>query len=167
MANEVSVTIMGRVGAEPTLHVAEGKKPYVRLPLATSTRIRRDGEWIDGPTQWYDLKAWDELAHNIAASLHKGTPVVVHGELKIEEYTNDAGILGRRMTVIVEAIGPNLRFVQAQTLKVRRSEEPGAGAIADGELAEGALADGASAGDSLIAEDADDHAWAPGEPALN
>ena len=36
---------------------------------------------------WLKVKAWRDLAHNIAASVHVGEPVVVVGRLRTQTYT--------------------------------------------------------------------------------
>ena len=38
---------------------------------------------------WLNVKAWRDLAHNIAASVHVGEPVVVVGRLRMHSYTVD------------------------------------------------------------------------------
>lgn len=124
MANETYVTLTGRLGADPVLYLPEGKKPFVRVPLATSTRVREGEEWVDGHTSWYELKAWEELARNIAASLTKGTSVVVHGELRIVLSKGDDGVVYKKAEINIESIGANLRHAQTQTIRVRYDDTP-------------------------------------------
>lgn len=148
MANDIQVTISGRAGADPVLVVSEGKRDYARFPLATNSRRRNAGNWEDGPTQWYEVKTWGSLARNVAASIHKGTPIIVSGDLLIEEYQAENGPLVRRPVIHAESIGPNLRLTQAQIIKVHHqtsgssSESAGSPAESDvsslGQIAEGA-----------------------------
>lgn len=125
MASETEVTVRGRLGANPELQVNEGKKPWLRLRVATNKRVRVTDGWEDGPTSWYDVKIWDDFARNVAESLRKGDAVIVQGELRIEEYTNANGITFRSPVIHAHAIGPDLRATTARLTKVNRGEAEG------------------------------------------
>jgi single-strand DNA-binding protein len=125
MASETEVTVRGRLGANPELQVNEGKKPWLRLRVATNKRVRVAEGWEDGPTSWYDVKIWDDFARNVAESLHKGDAVIVQGELRIEEYTNGNGITFRSPVIHAQAFGPDLRGTTARLTRVNRSEPEG------------------------------------------
>ncbi|MFV0426425.1 MAG: single-stranded DNA-binding protein [Beutenbergiaceae bacterium] len=152
MVSETEVTVRGRIGNHPELQSVTGKKPWLRLRLATNRRMRVADGWVDGPTSWYDVKLWDAFAQNVAQSLRKGDAVLVQGSLFIEEYLNDAGVTLRNPVIHAHALGPDLRQATAQVARVNRSapasgDEAGAGSRpgADTDRGEGADADGKGA----------------------
>lgn len=59
--------------------------------MACTPRIKRNGEWKDGRTTWYRVTAWRRLAENIRDSISKGDPVIVHGKLTTQAWTNQNG----------------------------------------------------------------------------
>lgn len=120
MASETEITVRGRLGQNPEVQRAVGKKPWVRLRVATNRRIRNGETWVDGPTSWYDVKLWGDFAENVAESLHKGDAVIVQGELYIEEYTNTNNITFRTAVIHAQALGPDLRSVTARPVRVNR-----------------------------------------------
>lgn len=120
MASETEITVRGRLGMHPELQRGEGKKPWLRLRVATNRRVRTGEGWADGPTSWYDVKLWGDFAENAAESLHKGDAVIVQGELYIEEYVNSAGITLRTAVIHANALGPDLRAATARVTRVAR-----------------------------------------------
>jgi single-strand DNA-binding protein len=71
-----------------------------------------------------NVVAWDQLAENVAASLTKGTRVLVTGRLDVREYEAREG--GKRTSVDIAAdeIGPTLRWA---TVTVERTPPKGGG----------------------------------------
>lgn len=125
MASETEVTVRGRLGHHPELQVTEGKKPWLRLRVATNRRIRTGDNWGDGPTSWYDVKLWGDFAQNVAESVRKGDPVIVQGPLQIEEYVGAGGVTLRTAVIHANAFGPDLRNLTARLTRVQRVTEGG------------------------------------------
>lgn len=123
MASETEITVRGRLGQNPEIQRAAGKKSWLRLRVATNRRIRNGETWVDGPTSWYDVKLWGDFAENVAESLRKGDAVIVQGELSIEEYTNTNNITFRTPVIHAQALGPDLRSVVARPMRVNRVPE--------------------------------------------
>lgn len=117
--SETEITVRGRLGIHPELQVAEGKKPWLRLRVATNRRIRTGETWTDGPTSWYDVKLWGDFAKNVAESVSKGDAVIVQGELYIDEYTTGNGITMRTPVIHARAFGPDLRLATARVTRVQ------------------------------------------------
>ena len=89
--------------------------------VAVTPRVKRDGQWGEGTTSWVDCRVYDQLAENAAASLPKGTRVVVTGRLYEREYTRKDGSQGRSLTCDVDTIAPSLRFATAQVARRERA----------------------------------------------
>ena len=86
--NDTWVTLQGWVGGEVSRRDAGGVA-VATFRLGTTPRYVKDGAWVDAPTSWHTVSAWRALADNVAASVHKGDPVVVHGRLRVEAWQRE------------------------------------------------------------------------------
>lgn len=101
--NDIRITVQGNLGADPQFFESEGKTPFAKFRLG-STAYRGGDE----STQWFTVKAFKDLAKNCAASLEKGSPVLVRGRLESEEYDVD-GVTKVDQVIRADAIGVDLR----------------------------------------------------------
>ena len=135
MHGDVTVTLSGFVATTPTLFRSATGNDFTSFRIAQTRRYldRERGEWVDGKTLWFTVKAWKNVARNVAVSLHKGDPVVVTGRLAVDEWD---GPDGPRTSLVVEAtaLGPDLTLGEARfTRTVHRREKPeGESGTADG-----------------------------------
>lgn len=86
------MTVSGWVGSDPEFHsgyVPRSDRVTFRLACTARFFDRSQGGYRDHETVWLSVKAWRDLAHNIAASVHVGEPVVVVGRLRTHTYTVD------------------------------------------------------------------------------
>ncbi|NTW42354.1 MAG: single-stranded DNA-binding protein [Cellulomonadaceae bacterium] len=100
-SNGLTVTVVGWAATTPREVVGDGV-PFTSFRLATTPRWfdSRQGLWVEGRTEWFTVKAFRDVAFNVAASIHKGDPVVVHGKVRTEEW---AGEDGPRTTLVLDA----------------------------------------------------------------
>ena len=70
------VTFHGWVGNEVTHRDVNGVT-VANLRVASTPRIKRKGQWMDGDTTWYSVSAWRALADNIRDSVKKGDALSV------------------------------------------------------------------------------------------
>ncbi len=98
----MQVTVVGWA-ATTTREVVGDGVPFTSFRVASTPRHfdSRQGTWRDGRTQWVTVKAFRDIAFNVAASVHKGDPVLVHGRLQTEEWQSENG---PRTTLVVEAV---------------------------------------------------------------
>lgn len=115
MGNDVTVTLAGFMGTTPKLFTSPTGNDFTSFRIASTTRYldRSRGEWVDGRTIWFTVKAWRAMAQNVAASLRKGDAVVVTGRLAVDEWTSPEG---PRTNLVIEAsaLGPDLTRGRAQ-----------------------------------------------------
>jgi single-strand DNA-binding protein len=134
--NDLMVTVVGWAATKPK--EVTGGVPFTSFRLATTPRYfdNRQGGWADGRTEWLTVKVFRDVALNVASSINKGDPVLVHGRLRTEEWQGDGGL---RTTLVVEAsaLGHDLtrgRSVFVRTVRTSRPEDadaaPGAGEFA-------------------------------------
>ncbi|WP_375387926.1 single-stranded DNA-binding protein [uncultured Amnibacterium sp.] len=108
--NDNTITLIGRIGQEPELR-STSKGEVLNFTLATSERRRAaDGSWADGPTSWFRVAAWNDLARNAHASFHRGQQVIVRGVLTVREFTLESGGKSRNAELRATALGHDLRW---------------------------------------------------------
>ena len=112
MSMQSTLTITGWLGSDVKLSPGgDGSVPYAWFRLGATRRFydRAAGEWRDAATEWFTVKVWRHVAVNVAQSLRKGDPVLVHGRFATDEW---AGPDGPRTTLVIEAdaLGPDLTF---------------------------------------------------------
>lgn len=119
--NETYMTTHGNVVADPVRRVTVNGDPYVTFRIASTVRRRRanSDEYYDAYTNYYDVVAFRQLAVNVAASLGKGQPVVVHGQQRIKPWSK-GDKSGTDVEVEAQIIGHDLRRGTAAFERVTR-----------------------------------------------
>lgn len=148
MSNDITITAVGWAATTPR-EIQDGRTPYTSFRLASTPRWfdRARGAWAEGRTEWFTVKVFRDTALNVAGSIQKGQPVVVHGRLRTEEWLGENG---PRTGLVIEAsaLGHDLTRGRATFAKVTRvgGGAPGEGA---GEGSGDAVAGDGPAGDAL------------------
>ena|SRR5690554_1021401 len=131
MSNDVYVTVAGWVAKAPELRITADKTEWTSLRIASTPRRRQaDGQWTDGKTEWFEVKAWGELADNITKCVEKGHPVVVTGRLSTDEWRTNEGADRKNLVINAQAIGHDLSRGRSTFVRVRREVGEG-GEIVD------------------------------------
>lgn len=107
--NETLVTVVGNVATPIRYRDTSSGIPAASFRLASTVRRwdREQGCWCDVGTSFYTVWAWRNLAVNIAGSVSRGDPLVVHGRMRVNEWERD----GQRHTVVeidAAAVGHDL-----------------------------------------------------------
>lgn len=106
-----TMTILGRVGADPNRSATSTGIPVVNFRVASPQR-RYDSKtqsWIETGTNWYNVSAFRQLADHAKSSLRQGDGVIVTGRLKLREWES-GGRKGMSADIEAEAIGHDLRW---------------------------------------------------------
>jgi single-strand DNA-binding protein len=106
--NELSVTVVGLVGSDPVCYRgADGQVPFTRFRVASTPRVydREHDAYVDGGTSWFTVKAFRQLALNVAECVRRGEPVVVHGRLRLVDWATPEGQQRTTGEVTAEAVG--------------------------------------------------------------
>lgn len=123
--NETVITVQGNVGNDVTVRQAgEARVATFRVACTPRRFNRKTQEWADGDTQWYTVNAWRHLADHVEASVRRGDPVVVHGRLNAQTWTNSAGITVTTFEIDAATVGHDLSRGTAVFTKVPRQAEP-------------------------------------------
>lgn len=102
------VQLTGNVGGAVEFRTGRlNAVPIASFRLAHTPRIRRSGEWVDGPTTWISVTCFRALAENVARSLHRGQPVLVAGRLRTNVWEKD-GMTYERLMLEAMTVGHDL-----------------------------------------------------------
>lgn len=98
------MTMIGNLAKEPELRYNNSGMPICTFTIGVS-----DGKKSDEPL-WMDCTTFGELAENCAASLTKGSRVVVIGRFRRRKYEKKDGTTGYSTELVAEDVAANLRF---------------------------------------------------------
>lgn len=121
--NDTYITVRGWLGGDIELHEVSGGHRVARMRVASTPRRRREGQWENGLTTWFTVKAWNTLADHVAASLSSGQPVLVHGKLEADVWTGEDGTTHTRYVVTAESVGHDLALGTAQFVRPTKVED--------------------------------------------
>ena len=116
-----TVSLVGNLTRDPEMRFgANGGTAVVSFGMAVNSRKKSNsGEWEDEP-KFFDVVAFGDLAENIAASLTKGTRIVLNGKLDWSQWDDkDGGGKRSKVQVIAESVGADLRWA---TVVVTRTQ---------------------------------------------
>lgn len=110
------ITVVGNVVDEPQLRATPAGRAVASFRIASTAR-RRDGDnFVDANTLYLTVTCWQEMAHNVATSIRKGQPVLVHGRVYTREYVKDEQKRAN-YEMTADAIGHNLARGSAEFKK--------------------------------------------------
>lgn len=112
-----TITVVGNLTKDPEIRYTSGGRGQASFGIAVSRRYQVNGEWQE-QTSFFNVVAWGTLAENAAASLTKGTRVVVTGRLEQRSYETKEGEKRSVVEVIADEIGPSLRWARADVERV-------------------------------------------------
>lgn len=129
--NSNSITLVGNLTRDPELRYTTGGRAVANFGLAVNRRYQVNGEWQE-QVSYFNVVAWGDLGENAAATLSKGMRTIIFGRLEQREYENREGEKRSMIEVVVDDIGPSLRYAQAQVEKTQRSEGGSGGSTGGG-----------------------------------
>lgn len=121
---DTQITLTGWLGTDVTLRQVGDNQHVASFRVASTPTRFRDGEWVKGTTSWHTVKAWNRLALHVAASLHTGDPVLIHGRLVADVWERE----GKAVTsyeVVASSVGHDLTQGTATFAKPISSEQTG------------------------------------------
>jgi single-strand DNA-binding protein len=120
-----TVTIAGNLTREPELRFTPSGQASATFGIAVNrTWTDRQSQERKESSSFFDVVAWGNLAENAAASLAKGTRVVVTGRLDQRSWETQEGEKRSKVEITADDLAPSLRWATAQvTRKERRTAE--------------------------------------------
>jgi single-strand DNA-binding protein len=128
MATDNFVQIIGNVTRDPELRYTTGGAAVCSFGIAYTPRRRNaNGDWEDGETSFFNCSAWRDLGENIAATITKGSRVVVTGSVRSRDWEDRDGNKRTSIEIGVDDCAPSLRWAQARIERTSRSGGDGGG----------------------------------------
>lgn len=116
------IVIVGNIVTNP-VHRRVGERSVVKFRVASNSRRRTaEGTWEQGDTLYASVNCWNRLVTGAAASLSKGDPVIVVGDVYTTEYEDRDGNQRNSVEVRASAVGPNLAHCRATVDRLRRRD---------------------------------------------
>lgn len=140
---DVQITVVGNLVADPELKYTQNGTAVANFRVASTPRVYRDGQWVDGEGMFLTCSLWREAAENAVESLSKGMRVIVQGRLRQRSYETREGERRTVFEVEVDEVGPSLKFARAQ---VTRTPRNGGGNFGGGSRGQGGNAGGGFGG---------------------
>jgi len=123
----MEVKVRGRLGNDPELKtVGADNLQLVTFSLAHTPRSKKNGEWVDGETNWYRVVRFGQGAEAIAQTIKKGDEVIVIGTMKMNNYTDKNGVTKMQMEITASELGvvPRIQKPKTQTTNNGGWEQP-------------------------------------------
>ena len=112
-----------RLVDDPELKFAPSGTPYARVRLVANSRKKQGDEWVDDKVLWMNGTAFNKVAENIAHSLQKGQLVLVTGRVQTETWTTEGGENRSATALMIDEIGPSLKWDNAILEKAERKQQ--------------------------------------------
>ena len=128
--SDSTVTLVGGATREPELRFTAGGRAVASFGIAVNRRYQVNNEWQE-QVSFFNVTAWGTLAENVAASIAKGTRVIVTGRLEQREYDAKDGTKRTAVEVVADEVGPSLRWARCEVERVER-EQAGGGSLSAG-----------------------------------
>ena len=124
-----TVTIVGNITRDPELRYTGSGRSVTTFGVAVNRRWqnRQSGEWEE-QVSFFNVTAWGDLGENVAASVTKGSRVIVTGRLEQRSYETQQGEKRSVVEIVADEVGPSLRWATAEVKKNdRRGPSDGGG----------------------------------------
>lgn len=116
------IYLTGNAVADPELRFTASGKAVAKFRIACNSRVKKDGEWGDGPTTFLDCTVWEKAAEAVAESVRKGTKLMVTGRLEQRSFETSAG--EKRTVYEVNADDVALVLLAPKSQSQRQSDDP-------------------------------------------
>ena len=98
------VLISGNLTNDPRTNILENGTHVANFSVASNQHYRgRDGEWHE-KTCFVDVVTWRQLAERVASRLHKGSPVMIEGELQFAQWNAQDGSKRSRVEILARSV---------------------------------------------------------------
>jgi single-strand DNA-binding protein len=111
---EAAVSFAGNLTDDPEVRYTESGIARAKFRVAVSGRREQE-------PSFFTVVVWRDQAEHAAQSLSKGSRVVVIGRLQQRTWTAEDGSARSAVEVVVEELGPSLRWATATSSRATRS----------------------------------------------
>lgn len=102
MASFNKVILIGNLTRDIQLRYTASGAAVGDVGLAVNDKVKRNGEWVDEVT-FVDITLWGRTAEVVSEYCQKGSPLMVEGRLKLDQWEKD-GTKHYKLKVVGERI---------------------------------------------------------------
>jgi single-strand DNA-binding protein len=103
MASYNRTILMGNVTRDIELKFTKNNTAVCDIGLAVNDRIKRGDEWVDEAT-FVDCTAFGRTAEIANEYLTKGSPLLIEGRLKLDQWQTDDGQKRSKLRVVIDKL---------------------------------------------------------------
>jgi single-strand DNA-binding protein len=111
---DTMTSIVGNLTDNPEVRYTKDRIARARFRAAVSGRREQEASF-------FTVIVWRDQAEHAAASLSKGSRIVVVGRLQQRSWTTEDGSARSLVEVVAEELGPSLRWATATTTRTTKS----------------------------------------------
>ena len=97
------VVLTGNLTRDPELRALESGTSVCSLRIASNSRRKENGEWVDKPN-YFSVTVWGAQGENCARFLSKGRPVCIDGRLDWREWQGQDGSKRESVEIVAESV---------------------------------------------------------------
>src|SRR6201991_1538577 len=97
------VIITGNLTRDPELRSLPSGMAVCSLRIATNTRRKENGEWVDKPN-YFSVTVWGAQGENCARFLSRGRGVCIDGRLEWREWQTQEGQKREAIEIVADAV---------------------------------------------------------------
>ena len=112
---DTTTAIVGNLTDNPEVRYTKAGIARARFRVAAAGRREQEASF-------FTVIVWRDQAEHAAASLSKGSRVVVVGRLQQRAWTAEDGSARSTVEVLAEELGPSLRWATATTTRATRDQ---------------------------------------------
>lgn len=118
-----TITIVRNLTKDPELVYTPSGVAKMELCTAVNRRWQssRSSKWEE-LVSFFDTVRWREIAENLPGSCSKGRRVLITGRLDVRDLKRGDGSRKTKVEIVLEEIGPSLRFATAQITKIQTAK---------------------------------------------
>jgi len=95
--------ILGRLGKDPEMRYAPSGTAIATFSVATNSRQKADGEWVD-KTDWHNILAFGKLAEFAGEYLSKGKLIYLEGRIQTSSWEDQQGQKKYKTEIVVSEL---------------------------------------------------------------
>ncbi len=114
------VVLIGNCGKEPEVKKLEDGTAVAKLTLATTSSFRNTKGEVQNTTDWHTIILWRSLAELTEKYVHKGSLLMVEGQLKQRNYVAKEG----HTVYVTEVVANNIIMLDKKPNEKIENELP-------------------------------------------
>jgi single-strand DNA-binding protein len=95
--------VLGRLGKDPEMRYAPSGTAIATFSVATNSRQKADGEWVD-KTDWHNILAFGKLAEFAGEYLSKGKLIYIEGRIQTSSWEDQQGQKKYKTEIVVSEL---------------------------------------------------------------